>query len=125
MHVERAAVRVRDRTGTFSKDFGVFKAPQLCGGKKSEKREEISAGEFFQVIAHFQYSQAAATVLENGGALQVWSAHATGLLTCGLTFKVSLKISLSFFFFFCSLMSFAAPEVAEISGSCSMLLVAS
>lgn len=61
---------------------GLFPATLKClkrhsSGGKSEKREEISAGEFFQVIAHFHYSQATATVLENGGALQVWSAHAT------------------------------------------------
>lgn len=97
MHVERAAVRVRDRTGTFSKTLECLKR-HSSAGKKSEKREEISAGEFFQVIAHFQYSQAATTVLENGGALQVWSAHATGLLTCGPLLKFHARFLCPVFF---------------------------
>lgn len=49
-------------------DTDRFDALRRRSQKSEEKSQGISAGEFFQVIAHFQYGGAAATVLENGGS---------------------------------------------------------
>lgn len=92
-HLEEEAV-VREQTDTTRTVSANFESVFFCccffsflkrrSQKKVRRVKKISAGEFFQVIGHFQYSEAApapaATVLENGGsALQVCSAQATQL----------------------------------------------
>lgn len=71
---------------------------------KSAKSQEISAGEFFQVIAHFQYSStAAATVLENGGSAASVLLWARRYTTCVLVWKFTLDFFVFVLcFFLCS-----------------------
>lgn len=102
MHVERADDRVRVRTWTFSTTSTCLK--RHGPPKKSVKREEISAGEFFPSYCTFPVQPGSDHCPANGG-WRMCALRNFGLLTCGplLNFHARLFFPfLSFKIIFCS-----------------------
>lgn len=95
MHVDRAVVRVRDRTWTFSTTSKCLK--RHSPRKKSVKREEISTGEFFSPKLLHISSRARQRPLS-----WKWrTAHVCfGLLTCGPLLNFHDRFFIFFYYYF-------------------------